>query len=457
MHQLGKIFLWSVFVLLFAACTDTSETGLVVQPEDDKISVFLDTFAVSSYDHYVNAISAQCDTATMALGEFYSEIYGSTKAELLIQLAPPVGYEFAPDSLNPTPDSLVLFMYYNSWFGSENSPLEISIYEINKQAIDYDKVYYSDLKISDFTDESILMGRRIITSVDQTLPDTVLDSETYMPAFRYKFSDEQLQRFFSMPREAYQSYEAFAEEFKGLYITTKYGASTMMYFNQIMLRLFYHYDVVRDGKDTTIQTSILFPANREVRRLNRFEHTKMPSESSVGDSIVLAKAPAGIFPRVVLPLGEIRKKVRDDVDGTLLYNVNSAVLKAEVAQLKEGDFPLSVPAAMLMIRESELDKVIRDNYEPQTYDSLGVVALYDDTEKAYLFDLAYLMTYEVRDKSENVEDKETYVLVPCTVVYDSSMSSVLYVTPLRQMGGVAIRSSENATSPLRLKMIYNGF
>lgn len=452
-RQIRNALLASVALVAFG-CTDTKQTGLVVQPEGDQIVVFTDTFAVESSESYDNVISAQCDTATMALGEFYSERFGSTKAELLVQLAPPVGYQFPPDSLQPQADSLVLYMYYNSYFGSKTAPLEISIYEIDKQAIAYNQIYYSDLDVADFTDESILMGRRVITSVDQTLPDSVLDDDDYVPSFRYKFSDEQLNRFFSMPTAAYQSREAFVDEFKGMYITTKYGASTILYFNQIMLKLFYHYNVHRDGRDTILNTSIIFPANSEVRQLNRFEHGRFVADSLADDSLLLVKSPAGIYPRVQIPVGKMWDSVSKNI-GDRLYNVNSAVLEAEVAAQDEGDLALPMPTALLLLRESQLEKFATDEFVPQNTDSMGVVAIYDSENDRYQFDLAYLMTHDVRYKYE-IDDVETFAIVPCKVTYSSS-GSIAAVKPLRQLSGLSLRSARNTVSPLRIKMIYNGF
>ena len=157
MKRAYKLVLFAVLALVVSSCNDTEQLGLLLQPEGDKIALRMDTFTVETQNAYVDAISAQCDTSSMALGEFYDAKYGSTKAELLVQLAPPVGYKFAPDSLNPTPDSLVLYMYYDSWFGSKTSPLELSIYELNKQPLVYDQTYYSNLNVADFTDQSVLM------------------------------------------------------------------------------------------------------------------------------------------------------------------------------------------------------------------------------------------------------------------------------------------------------------
>jgi len=457
MKLVYKYVVLLLVLLTVSSCNDTDQLGLLLQPEGDKITLCVDTFAVQTINGYVDAISAQCDTTSMALGEFYDAKYGSTKAELLVQLAPPVGYKFAPDSLNPTPDSLILYMYYNTSFGSKTAPLEISIYELNKQALEYDKMYYSNLNIADFTDQSILMGKRVITSVDQTLTDSVLESSTYQPSFRYKFSQEQVQRFFDIPQAAYASEEAFANYFKGMYITTKYGASTMMYFNQIDLKLFYHYTYQKNGKDTIVNTSVVYPANKEVRQLNKFSHSDVLTNTTVSDSVVYVKAPAGLFPRVILPIGQIRRKVRNEIPGKL-FSANSAMFVVEATELQTEDFSLPVPKYMTLIRRSKIDQFITENHIPQTYDSIAVLGTYNSTNQNYVFDLSYFLNYEIPPQTINDKSDETLelLLVPSTVVLNSA-GSITHIRALRKLAAVTLRSGSNSNSPMRMKVIYSGF
>lgn len=454
---------WAYKSLLFAvlvavsSCNDTNQLGLLIQPEGDKIALRMDTFIVQTVNGYFDAISAQCDTSSMSLGEVYDAKFGTTKAELLVQLAPPVGYQFAPDSLNPTPDSLVLYMYYHSWFGSKTAPLELSIYELNKQPLVYDQLYFSNLNIADFTDQSILMGKRVVTSVDQTLPDSVLQDKNYQPSFRYKFSNEQLQRFFNIPKSAYASQEAFAQQFKGMYITSKYGSSTMLYFNQIDLKLFYHYTYKKDGKDTVVNTSIVYPANKEVRQLNKFSHSDVLANSSLEDSVVYIKGPAGMFPQVVLPMGDIRRKVRSEL-ATKLFNVNSAMLVVEATELQTESGALPVPKYITLIKRSKITDFVQKNHIPQTYDSIAVLGTYDSTNKNYVFDLSYFLNYEIPLQYLNDKPDETLelLLVPSTVVLNSS-GAITHIRALRKLGAVTLRSGSNPNSPMRMKVIYSGF
>ena len=89
-----KIFIYVIIALVacITSCKNDESVGITIQPQEDEIKIASDTFLIESENYYVPAISAQADS--MILGEFYSAKYGTTKAELLLQIAPPIGYKF---------------------------------------------------------------------------------------------------------------------------------------------------------------------------------------------------------------------------------------------------------------------------------------------------------------------------------------------------------------------------
>ena len=84
---------------IVASCKNDDSVGITIQPQEDEIVIASDTFLIESENYYVPAISAQADS--MILGEFYSAKYGTTKAELLVQIAPPIDYRFPDEKYNP--------------------------------------------------------------------------------------------------------------------------------------------------------------------------------------------------------------------------------------------------------------------------------------------------------------------------------------------------------------------
>lgn len=444
------ILLILLSVIIVISCDQTNSVGIQIQPQEDQIIVASDTFHINSENYYPEAISAQADT--MILGEFYSAKYGPTKAELLVQLAPPVGYKFPDDAKNPTPDSLVLTMLYKSWFGSAYSPLELSIYEINKKSIDYYTQYLSNLLPGDFCDSSILMGKRIATSVDCTsgTPDT---SSTHY--IRYKFDETQLNRFFNLPHEAYENEKDFLNAFKGLYITTRYGNSTMLHLNEIGLYLYYHYTININGQDSIIKTSISYPANKDVRQLNRLYHHNIQSITACNDSINYIKSAGGIYPKITIPIGRIKERIYDKIGDQRKFNINAAEIHVEGIEFDDKDVYLDPPTYLLALTQEEYDIFIATNKIPQQTDSTAIVAEYSYTSNSYTIDANYLLTKHLRQEM-STDATLDMLLIPVDVTMSSS-SSISKIKPLTKLSAITIRSGKNTYSPMRLEIIYNGF
>ncbi len=452
-----KYFIFASITIL-SACKKDESIGITIQPQEDEIIIASDTFTIESENYYVPAISAQADS--MILGEFYSAKYGTTKAELLIQIAPPIDYRFPEAKYNPQPDSLVLTMYYDTWFGSAYAPLEFSIYEINKQAIDYNTQYLSNLNINDFCDATILMGKRLMTSIDLSRADSVKEDTAATPYVRYKFDQTQLERFFNMPQEIYQSEDAFLNEFKGIYITTQYGSSTMICFNQITMSLHYHYTYQRNGKDTVVNTKIIFPANKEVRQLNKFSHPNIEQIAVCHDSINYIKSAAGIYPKIRIPIGEMSKRIYSTI-GDKQLNINAAEIIIENIQYDSTDVYMNLPYYLLALTTEQFDDFLKYNTVPSTTDTTAIIANYNSTRGGYYLDLSYFITKYLRNKTVNDNDVIEMILMPVIIESATSTStgttSITSIKPLTQLAATTIRSGKNEYSPMRMKILYNGF
>lgn len=454
-----KYFIYVIIALtsIFVSCKNDDSVGITIQPQEDEIIIASDTFLIESENYYVPAISAQADS--MMLGEFYSDKYGTTKAELLVQIAPPIDYKFPEAKYNPTPDSLVLIMYYNTWVGSSYAPLEFSIYEINKQSIDYNTQYLSNLNIGDFCDSTILMGKRLMTSIDLSRADSVKEDTAATPYVRYKFDDKQLKRFFNMPQEVYKSEDAFLDEFKGLYITTRYGSSTMICFKQITMYLYYHYTYQSNGKDTIVNTSIVFPSNKEVRQLNKLSHPNIEEITACNDSMNLIKSAAGIYPKIRIPIGRMSKKIYSTI-GDKQLNINAAEIIIENVKYDTTNTYIGKPLYMLALTTEQFDDFIKYNTIPSTTDTTAVMASYTSVHNGYKLDLAYFITKYLRNEMVEDDDIIEMILMPVNVKTASSTTgtaSITAIKPLTKLAATAIRSGKNEYSPMRIKILYNGF
>lgn len=449
--------------LMAAGCSDTISTvGLAIRPDADRIDVFADTFLVEASNNAVSAISAQADT--MVLGCFYSPTYGTTRASLLVQFAAPEGYAFPDASYRPQPDSLVLVMYYNSYFGSAYAPMELSVYEMNKGSIRYSDRYYSDLRIGDYTDSTILMGRRVMTSVDLSRGNAQsLDSAT-TPYVRYRFDDSQRDRFYGMISGGEPlTTDDFLSRFRGMYITASYGTSTLLYINQATLFLYYHYTYLRDGHDTIVTTSVAFPANHEVRQLNSYSHPgRSALLASTPDSTLLIKSMAGFYPKVRIPYGRILRRFHERIDtATRIFNISAAELTLECEQYDDRDVYMDPPTYLLAISTDAYDDFLRHNIPPAGTETDRVLGKYSPATNSYTFDMAYLLSRTLRDPSISPDSVFEFILMPVeattAVSALGSQNAVQSIRPLVKLAAVKARSGSNSYSPLRLKILYDSY
>lgn len=439
---------------LLSGCKDEDKAiGVEIQPQEDQIIVAADTFIIQSENYYVPAISAQADT--MIVGEFFNPKYGPTKADLVVQIAPPVDYVFPGEEYKPEPDSLILIMFYNTWMGSPYSPLEFSIYELNRETPQYSTQYLSNFDPGQFTDSTVLMGKRLATTIDLSRADSVSEDSASTPYIRYRFSQEQLERFWSIPAEAYASEDRFLDEFKGMYITTRYGSSTLIHMNQITLFLYYHYTYSRAGKDTVVNTSITFPANKEVRQLNRFYHHNIAEYAKCPDSICHIKSAAGIYPKIQIPIGRIKQRI-DETIGNRDLNINGAEIQLEGIEYDDNDVYLDPPTYLLALTTDEFDNFIKYNTPPTSVDTTQVIASYNVLTNSYDMELNYFLTKHLRNAEPNPDDVLDLILMPVQIDKDTN-GNITRIKPLTKLAAITIRSGKNTHSPMRLKLLYNGF
>lgn len=451
-------------VALLGSCNDTfTEIGPSIRPGEDDIEVFSDTFLIDGENWMVPAISAQADT--MVLGCFASPIYGMTKADLLVQLAAPEGYVFPDASFNPQPDSLALLLFYNTYFGDPYSPLQLSIYQMNGEAINYTSAYYSNLNVKQFCDSTndLLLGNRAFTAIDLNRRSPLAEDSAETPYMRYRFSEEQTQNFFDIIRNNPSiTTKEFLNQFKGMFITTSYGSSTVVYLNQITLYLYYHYTYRREGHDTIVKTSIAFPANHEVRQLNRFMHPgRQNLVESIPDSILYIKSAAGLYPKIRIPFNRIREKMLSQFDtADKVFNISAAEVKVECIKNEHTDEYTLEPAALMAVSSSSFDDFLRHSKAPTGYEKDRVLGTFSASTNSYTFDFASLMTKALRDKTINPDSVFEFVLVPLNMEYQYSTSGAVTAAsakPLVKMAATRVRSSKNTKSPLRMKILYEAY
>ncbi len=446
------LFLLSFFVY---SCTDNiTDIGKGVQPSSDQITIGTDTFHLSSKTIFVESIFSRPDS--FLLGTFYDTKFGTTQADILAQVNCPEGFKFPPNSV---PDSAKIILYYTGCFGDTLSPLDLNIYEINKQTFTYTSFYPSNVNPSDYTDRSLKLGERIIRAGAKTsVPKTI----------EFKLKSDFIQRFFNDTH--FKSTDDFLGFFKGMYITANFGASTLLNIGLINLRYYYHYNYqtknIYGGDSTaTVNDYLSFPANSEVRQVNRIQHPDRASVIPQNSEVNYLASPANLQTQITLPLNNIKNRLNNGINDKKL-TINSALLKVEVTNTEQDTVLHPIVKYVLLVKESAIDRFFNNKELPS--DTCSVLAQYYSTqigttgvyEQYYTFNVAKLIANELKNAPKNSSIPPLNLRLIPVAVGTTTTSTTTSITSVKQqylMSAVTIRSGKNSSSPMKLNMVYSGF
>jgi hypothetical protein len=450
----NSFILFFVLSFLTVSCTDNLvDVGTGIQPASDGITVGADTFHVSTKNVIIKSMSTKPDS--FLLGAFYDAKYGSTQADILAQVEGPIGYKYPTGAVA---DSVFLVMKCLSWFGDKYAPLDVNVYEMNKKTFNFTDSIPTDLNPSqyvDFTDSKYWLGHNVVTARHAS----VVSSDSIWKTV--KLSDEFSKRFFNDAK--YTSENAFKEFFGGVYVKVNFGTSVLLNINALYLENHYHYHVMRNGKDTTLTGSLVFPANLNVRQANRIVH---PDNAAVmakleqNVDINYISAPANIQTSIAVPLARMKRRMDADILNKNL-TMNNVLLKVEVTELDSSAYAQPRVASMLIIKDSELSEFFKKNEIPSGSNAVlgSYVAATTSTAPYYSFDIAKLIATEIKTAATNgtaLPEDLTLRLVPVDVTYNTS-GTITAVKQQNSMSAVTIRSGKNKVSPMRIHVVYSGF
>lgn len=455
--------LLAVQLISFSSCkNDVITAGSAVLEKEDSIIVRADTFSLTSSLVHGEAITATPDS--FLLGELDSK-YGHLHADLLTQLACPVGFRYPEGAVL---DSVCVFLYYRTWHGDKNAPLVIHAYAMDKGTFSYNEPLRSDTAISTYCslDDSarVLTNPVVVTAADYRDSTYSSSSEQYIPTIVLKFNDTWAKKVFAA--NDYSSQEAFNRQFGGVYLTTEFGGSTLLNVMDVNMAIYYHFPYVRAGTDTIVERDMKgLYANREVRQLNRYVWQKgdlLALEQNTDTNFIIS--PAHIFTQLSFPMASMRKAITDAVGSKRPY-VNRARLTLPVLNYYSGtekdrtrDDWAQPATNMLLIRKNDLTRFF--NEEITLSDSIAMYAVLqsatdtlDVTTYSYVFDLSTLMTKQLRENQFNTLDM---LLVPITVTTNSS-STVIGVSYNQSLTATEIYSAKHPDHHLELEVVYSGF
>ena len=453
----SKYFFIVILSIFFVACNDSiSDMGTQIQPEGDKILVDTASLSLSTENVIIPFIYSRPDSLMM--GSYVDLQYGTTNADILTQLQPPLDFSYPAGA---KADSAQLILYYYSWFGDRYAPMELSVYQMNKgKTLEFTKLYQSDIDVNQFTDRTNKIGGKIFTAKDAVLtrPDSTKLVFPLTTDFVNSFKPV-LTKKYTLENE--NSFHSF---FNGMYITTNFGSASMIYVRSVVMRYFFHYTYnvkTANGLSdsiVTVNTYVNYPANKEVRTINRIQHPDVniiKQKFDANPQISVISSPANIYSRLKMPIQKLNSKL--NVNGKKLL-INKAALRVDIAEV-DTTLAQPLPNTLLLIKESEYDNFFKYNKLPT--DSTAILATISsevvsgEYQYFYSFDMARMITKELNG-SKALPEFENFRLVPISVKYDGN-KQISQMKPQNLMSACKICSGQHSKRPMKLNLVYSGF
>ncbi len=458
--------LLAFLLIVFSSCKDdVVSAGASVLKSEDSVIVRADTFSLTSCLVRGTAVTATPDS--FLIGELDSK-YGHLHADLLTQLACPIGFRYPEGAVL---DSVCLFLYYRYAQGDENVPLAINVYAIDRETFAYNEPLRSDTAISTFCsleDSTRMVDYPAIVTAKSFKDSTYhAASAGYIPTITMRLNDYWAQKVFES--DDYSSLEAFCKQFKGVYITSEFGGATLLNVIDVNMGIYYHFPYIRAGVDTIVEEDMKgLYANREVRQLNRYlwqEGDLQALEQNTDTNYIIS--PAHIYTQLSFPMASMKEKITTSLGSRRAY-VNRAHLTLPVLNHYDGvesqrtrDNWAQPAENMLLVRKSDLERLFND--EIMLSDSIAMYATLktvtdtlDVTTYSYEFDISTLLTEQLRENRFGTLDM---LLVPVSITTTSTSSSYV-ITDIRynqSLTATEIYSAQHPEHRLELEVVYSGF
>lgn len=392
---------------ILAGCNDDlSSIGTSIQPGDDTIAVYTDTFRIQATTVQLDSIYAR--TTSAQLGELYDPLYGNLKSDYLCQFYCPDNYRFKNTPYEGKIDSVDFRIYYTSsynkngaWVGDSLAPMQAEIFMVTKPL---QRNFYTNINPEQYCDMQMSMGSQAYTSYNASIPDSIRKLETYSPNIRIKMPLQFGQKFYDETinnPSSFNTQETFDKFFPGLYVTNTFGSGNILSVSNSVFSIYYKYTVKGSaGQDSLVNTTERFSVTKEVIQLSRFKNTDMSGLLQPNDEYAFFKTPAGVCTRIVIPSKEITPIMKDRI-------INNLPLNLKAMPQESWKYALAPPSYLLILPEDSVKNFFEQGQIENNQTSFLSQA-YDTSTRTYTFgNIANLL----KNQMEKNPDKDMNLLI----------------------------------------------
>lgn len=346
------IIISCLVALAFVSCDDSlNAVGGSIQPPADTISVTTDTLVVQARTISMQD-SVYARTINGVLGQYEDNLFGTIKSDYLCQFFYPEKAKFQDNLL--AIDSAQFIIGFNSYSGDTLAPMGLSVYEATKLI---PQNFYTN------TNPQMYIGDKptLLASEAYTISGTKIVAVNSGVKLREIVADLGVdfgKRIYNgWKNNVFKDQETLNKFFKGTYVTTNFGSSSLIRVSYSSIAIHYKYNDVKGNHDKTkdtIRTSTFSLAvTDEVMQLNSIKN-KNPKELFVeGTGATYLKTPAGVYTEVTLPI----KQIKANMDAKKFKTINTALfnLKGYTERESTASYELGRPTYLLLINKDSID------------------------------------------------------------------------------------------------------
>lgn len=415
----------------------------------DKIEAFSDTYKVTSRTEKLDKIYSRTNRAY--LGKYTDADFGQFSADFITQINCPENFELPEHLIGITGASLEL--YYTNYYGDSLATLTVQVDELDKVIEDADTdLYYTTYDPKKYYDETAKpLARKSYAAVDFSVSDSLRNTSTYYPNIKIDlgddFSKRIQQKYTDNPEYFKDAYSFINNVLKGFYVHTVQGDGSVIYIQDIWLRLSIDYYTEREstGKiDSLAHDSSILAASKEVLMSTKMENDEKlkemaDSENDNYNKFTYLKTPAGLCTEVNIPIEDIYSKHSNDT----INSVTLSIKKYRYSGSEENsEYEMGIPQNVLLVRKGDYENFFENN---KTYDNkTSFLGTYSSNTNSYTFSklnrLISQVFSEIRTGENNNEDRDKVLLIPVTTETDTEgniigVSHDMEVNAARLFGG----------------------
>lgn len=438
---------------LYSCDDSTSGVGDFVS-NIDKIEAFSSSYEATSKTYRLDSIYSRTNRAY--LGKYTDPDFGEYTASFITQINCPEGFEF-PEHLQEI-TSATLELYYTGFYGDSLATLTVQVDELNKVINDEDTdLYYTSYDPSDYYSvDNEIKEQKSYAAVDLSVSDSLRSSEGYYPNVKINLGDKfktRLQEASNHPEYFKDAYSFINNVLKGFYVHTIQGDGSVIYIQDIWLRINMDYMVESStgAIDSLIHGSSVLAASKEVlmatNMTNAWSNTL---EDETGHTYL--KTPAGLCTEIALPINDIYESHKNDT----LNSVTLSIKKYRYINEENADksqYKMGVPQNVLMVRKGEMKDFFEKN---KTYDNeTSFLGTYDSSTNSYTFSkLNRLISHIFTEKRQgnNEADRDVVVLIPVTTETDTE-GNIIGVSHDMEVNAARLFGGEDGEK-LKMEVIY---